>query len=86
MDMPSPRTARGERPGTRTLSLIGAATGIGCAHPTASEAPAYLRDRSIIDRLGAQGVDARWLEIIAVIRSLTATENISPDCLPKLRP
>jgi arginase len=67
MDMPSPCTARGERPGTRTLSLIGAASGIGCAHPTASEAPAYLRDRSIIDRLGAQGVDARWSEIIAVM-------------------
>ena len=66
MDMPSPCAPRGASPGTRTLSLIGAASGIGCAHPTASQAPAYLRDRGIIGRLGAQGVDASWSEIIAV--------------------
>ena len=67
MDMPSPCAPRGARPGTRTLSLIGAASGIGCAHPTASQAPAYLRDRGIVGRLGAQGVDARWSETITVM-------------------
>lgn len=66
MDMPSPCAPSGVLSGTRTLSLIGAATGIGCALTSTSEAPAYLRDRDIVGRLGAQGVDASWSEIIAV--------------------
>ena len=67
MDMPSPCAPRGVSPGTRTLSLIGAATGIGCTLETTSEAPAYLRDRGIIGHLGAQGVEASWSEIIEVM-------------------
>jgi arginase len=65
MDMPSPCAPHGAPPGTRTLSLIGAATGIGCTLHTTSEAPSYLRDRDIVRRLGAQGVTASWSEIIA---------------------
>ena len=66
MDMPSPCAPSRVRQSTRMLSLIGAATGIGCALSATSEAPAYLCDRGIIGRLGAQGVEARWSEIIAV--------------------
>ena len=63
MDMPSPCAPAGVFVSDRTLSLIGAATGIGCALSATSEAPAYLRNRGILGRLGAQGVDARWSEI-----------------------
>ena len=58
MDMPAPGSPRSGQTRSRTLSLIGAASGIGCAHPTAAEAPAYLRDRGIVDNLGALG---NWL-------------------------
>lgn len=52
MDMRSPGTTCVEINGTRTLSLIGVTTGIGCTLHMTSEAPAYLRNRSIIDRFG----------------------------------
>jgi arginase len=65
MDMPSPGTPHGVSSANRTLSLIGAATGIGCALTATSEAPAYLKDRGLLGRLGAQGVKAIWSEIIA---------------------
>jgi arginase len=47
--------------------LIGAATGIGCTLSATSQAPSYLRDRDIVGRLGAQGVNAIWSEIVAVL-------------------
>lgn len=77
MDMPSPCAPNGANPRTRTLTLIGAASGIGCAHPTAAEAPAYLRDRGIIGRLGAQGVEARWSEIISVTDEADADADVA---------
>jgi len=52
MDMRSPGATCVEINGTRTLSLIGVATGIGCTLHMTSEAPAYLRNHSIIDRFG----------------------------------
>ena len=67
MDMRSPGATRVEINGTRTLSLIGVATGIGCTLHMTSESPAYLRDRGIIDRLGTWGVDASWSEIVAAL-------------------
>lgn len=66
MDMPSPCAPGSAKLATRTLSLIGAAGGIGCTLQTTWQAPAYLRDRGIIDRLGAQGVTASWADIITV--------------------
>ena len=52
MGMRSPGATCVEINGTRTLSLIGVATGIGCTLHMTSEALAYLRNRSIIDRFG----------------------------------
>jgi len=52
MDMRSPGATCVEINCTRTLSLIGVATGIGCTLYMTCEAPAYLRNRGIIDRLG----------------------------------
>ena len=49
----------------RTLALIGAATGIGCALPETARAPAWLRDHGLIDHLTAQGVMVAWSAIIA---------------------
>jgi arginase len=66
MDMRSPGASRGASSGTGTFSLIGAATGIGCTLHTTSRAPAYLRDRDIVGRLGAKGVHAGWSEIVTV--------------------
>lgn len=64
MDMPSPGASATKLARTRTLALIGAATGIGCAHPTAAQAPAWLRDYGLVDRLATQGVNADWSAII----------------------
>lgn len=64
MDMLSPGASATKLARTRTLALIGAATGIGCAHPTAAQAPAWLRDHDLIDHLAAQGVSADWSAVI----------------------
>jgi arginase len=64
MDMPSPGAPRGVLSKSRTLSLIGAATGIGCTRSETAQAPTYLRDRGIHGRLAAKGVEARWSEIV----------------------
>lgn len=66
MDMPSPCAPRGRFPRTRTMSLIGAATGIGCRLRDTWKAPAYLRDRGILGHLSAHGVEARWSGIASV--------------------
>ncbi|MBT3810894.1 MAG: hypothetical protein HOF99_15440, partial [Rhodospirillaceae bacterium] len=55
MDMPTPGASANGLLRTRTLALIGAATGIGCGHPTAAQAPAWLRDHDLVDHLAAQG-------------------------------
>lgn len=60
MDMPTPGAPIALQVRSRTLALIGAATGIGCGHPTAAQAPAWLRDHDLVDHLAAQGVAAAW--------------------------
>jgi arginase len=64
MDMPSPNAPISFDVRSRTLALIGAASGIGCAHPTAAQAPAWLRDHDLVDHLAANGVAAAWSAII----------------------